>query len=40
MVADEDISTEAVKSEDESTPEIKDIDILNDVNGSFVTDKE
>ena len=40
MVADEDISTEAVKSEDESTPEIKDIDILNDVNGSFVSDKD
>lgn len=40
LVADEDISIEEVNSEDQTTPEIKDIDILNDVNGSFVTDKD
>ena len=38
--ADEDISVEEVNSEDQATPEIKDIDILNDVNGSFVSDKD
>jgi hypothetical protein len=40
LVADEDTSIEEVNSEDQTTPEIKDIDILNDVNGSFVTDKD
>ena len=40
LVADEDISIEEVESEDETTPEIKDVDILNDVNGSFVSDKD
>ena len=40
LVADEDISIEEVESEDQTTPEIKDVDILNDVNGSFVSDKE
>lgn len=40
LVADEDISVEEVNSEDQATPEIKDIDILNDVNGSFVSDKD
>jgi hypothetical protein len=40
LVADEDISIEEVESEDQTTPEIKDIDILNDVNGSFVSDKD
>src|SRR5210317_1766037 len=38
LVADEDISIEEVESEDQTTPEIKDVDILNDVNGSFVSD--
>ena len=40
LVADEDISIEEVESEDQTTPEIKDVDILNDVNGSFVSDKD
>ena len=40
LVVDEDTSIEEVNSEDQTTPEIKDIDILNDVNGSFVTDKD
>ena len=40
LVADEDISIEEVESGDQTTPEIKDVDILNDVNGSFVSDKE
>ena len=40
LVADEDISIEEVESEDQATPEIKDVDILNDVNGSFVSDKD
>ena len=40
LVADEDISIEEVESEDQITPEIKDVDILNDVNGSFVSDKD
>ena len=40
LVADEVTSIEEVNSEDQTTPEIKDIDILNDVNGSFVTDKD
>ena len=40
LVADEDISIEEVESEDQNTPEIKDVDILNDVNGSFVSDKD
>lgn len=40
LAADEDTSIEEVNSEDQTTPEIKDIDILNDVNGSFVTDKD
>ena len=40
LVADEDILIEEVESEDQTTPEIKDVDILNDVNGSFVSDKD
>ena len=40
LVADEDILIEEVESEDQATPEIKDVDILNDVNGSFVSDKD
>lgn len=40
LVADEDISIEEVESKDQTTPEIKDVDILNDVNGSFVSDKD
>ena len=40
LVADEDISIEEVESEDQTTPEIKDVDILSDVNGSFVSDKD
>ena len=40
LVADEDISIEEVELEDQTTPEIKDVDILNDVNGSFVSDKD
>jgi|TARA_B100000902_G_scaffold45804_1_gene53363 hypothetical protein len=40
LVADEDISIEEVESEDQTTPEIKDVDILNDVNGSFVSNKD
>ena len=40
LVADEDISIEEVESEDQTTPEIKDVDILNDVNGSFVNNKD
>ena len=40
LVADEDISIEEFDSEDQSTPEIKDVDILNNVNGSFVSDKD
>ena len=40
LVADEDISIEEVESGDQTTPEIKDVDILNDVNGSFVSDKD
>ena len=40
LVADEDISIEEVESQDQTTPEIKDVDILNDVNGSFVSDKD
>jgi len=40
LVADEDISIEEVESEDQTTPGIKDVDILNDVNGSFVSDKD
>ena len=40
LVADEDISIEEVESEDQTTPEINDVDILNDVNGSFVSDKD
>jgi hypothetical protein len=40
LVADEDISIEEVESENQTSPEIKDVDILNDVNGSFVSDKD
>jgi hypothetical protein len=40
LVADEDISIDEVESENQTTPEIKDVDILNDVNGSFVSDKD
>ena len=39
FIADEDTSSkEALSNEDET--EIKDVDLLNDVNGSFVSDKD
>ena len=39
FIADEDISSkEALSKEDET--EIKDVELLNDVNGSFVSDKD
>ena len=39
FIADEDISSkEALSNEDET--EIKDVELLNDVNGSFVSDKD
>ena len=39
FIADEDTSSkEALSNEDET--EIKDVELLNDVNGSFVSDKE
>ena len=39
FIADEDTSSkEALSNEDET--EIKDVELLNDVNGSFVSDKD
>ena len=39
-VLDEDSSSEQIDSEEEISTDMKDIDILNDVNGSFVSDKD
>ena len=39
-VLDEDSSSEQIDSEEEISTDMKDLDILNDVNGSFVSDKD
>ena len=40
LIVDEEISTDQINSDEDTVPEIKDVDLLNDVNGSFVSDKE